>query len=77
MGSSIPIGYRDGDVNRFPMGMGTGMGMMLRNGDGDATDRGIPVMSDGCHANVSKFSFRSEHSSVRPFADSVPSIATS
>ncbi|GKG56605.1 hypothetical protein Tco_0579929 [Tanacetum coccineum] len=42
-----------------------------------AIDRGTPVMSDGCHMNVSKFSFRSEHSSVLPFADSVPLIATS
>ncbi|GKB20081.1 hypothetical protein Tco_0854004 [Tanacetum coccineum] len=42
-----------------------------------AIDRGTPVMSDGCHANISKFSIRSEHSYVRPFADSVPPIATS
>nr|GEZ74452.1 reverse transcriptase domain-containing protein [Tanacetum cinerariifolium] len=36
-----------------------------------ATDRGIPVMSDGCHANISKFSLRREHSFVRLFTDSV------
>ncbi|GJT73974.1 hypothetical protein Tco_1033260 [Tanacetum coccineum] len=42
-----------------------------------ATDHGTPVMSDSCHANISKFSLRSEHSFVRPFADSVPLIATS
>nr|GEZ09950.1 integrase, catalytic region, zinc finger, CCHC-type, peptidase aspartic, catalytic [Tanacetum cinerariifolium] len=40
-----------------------------------AIDRGTPVMSDGCHANISKFSFRSEHSTVRPFANNVPPIA--
>ncbi|GJT23384.1 hypothetical protein Tco_0893321 [Tanacetum coccineum] len=40
-----------------------------------AIDHGTPVMSDGCHANMSKFSFRSEHSSACPFSDSVPSIA--
>nr|GFA12079.1 reverse transcriptase domain-containing protein [Tanacetum cinerariifolium] len=39
------------------------------------TDRGTPVMSDGCNANISKFSIRIEHSSVRPFADNVPPIA--
>ncbi|GKG59251.1 hypothetical protein Tco_0604902, partial [Tanacetum coccineum] len=42
-----------------------------------AIDHGTPVMYDGCHANMSKFSFRSEHSSVRPFSDSVLPIATS
>ncbi|GKF60714.1 hypothetical protein Tco_0177500 [Tanacetum coccineum] len=36
-----------------------------------ATDRGTPVMSAGRHANISKFSFRSEHSSVHPLADNV------
>nr|GEY21835.1 reverse transcriptase domain-containing protein [Tanacetum cinerariifolium] len=42
-----------------------------------ATDRDTPVMSDGCHVNISKFSFKSEHSSVRPFVDNVPLSATS
>ncbi|GJU45878.1 hypothetical protein Tco_1203144 [Tanacetum coccineum] len=42
-----------------------------------ATDRGTPVIFDGYHANISRFSFRSVHSPVHPFADSVPPIATS
>ncbi|GJU45871.1 hypothetical protein Tco_1203137 [Tanacetum coccineum] len=37
-----------------------------------ATDRGTPVISDGCHANISRFSFKSVHSPVHPFADSTP-----
>nr|GFB04265.1 hypothetical protein [Tanacetum cinerariifolium] len=42
-----------------------------------STDHGTPVMSDGCHANISKLFFRIEHSSLRPFADNIPPIATS
>nr|GFB70753.1 reverse transcriptase domain-containing protein [Tanacetum cinerariifolium] len=37
-----------------------------------AIDRGTPVMSDGCHANISKFPFKSMHNYVRAFVDTVP-----
>nr|GFC04112.1 reverse transcriptase domain-containing protein [Tanacetum cinerariifolium] len=41
-----------------------------------ATDRGTPVMSDGCPAKMSKFFFRTEHNSMRPLSDSDPPITT-
>nr|GFB54751.1 reverse transcriptase domain-containing protein [Tanacetum cinerariifolium] len=40
-------------------------------------DRGTLVMSDGCHAKMSKFFFKTEHNSVRPLSDSDPPITTS
>nr|GEW10116.1 hypothetical protein [Tanacetum cinerariifolium] len=40
-------------------------------------DRGTPAMSDGCHANISKFLFKSVHSFVHTFIDTVPSIVIS
>nr|GEY56999.1 hypothetical protein [Tanacetum cinerariifolium] len=42
-----------------------------------ATDRGTQVMSDGCHAKMSKFFFRTEHNAVRPLSNSDPPITTS
>nr|GEV83218.1 reverse transcriptase domain-containing protein [Tanacetum cinerariifolium] len=42
-----------------------------------ATDCNTPVISDGCHANISNFFFRMEHNSVRPLSDNIPPIATS
>ncbi|GKG50485.1 hypothetical protein Tco_0521585, partial [Tanacetum coccineum] len=36
-----------------------------------AIDCGSHVMSDGCHANISSFFFKSVHSSIRPFKDNV------
>nr|GEY25076.1 retrovirus-related Pol polyprotein from transposon TNT 1-94 [Tanacetum cinerariifolium] len=42
-----------------------------------AIDRGTPVMSDGCHANISKFPFKSMHNSVRAFVDTVPPMKDS
>ncbi|GKA11554.1 hypothetical protein Tco_0691100 [Tanacetum coccineum] len=41
------------------------------------TDRGTPVMSDGCHANISNFSFRGEHTSLSISLDDVVTVAHS
>nr|GFC71367.1 hypothetical protein [Tanacetum cinerariifolium] len=42
-----------------------------------AMERGIPVMSEGCHAKMSKFLFKREHNSVRPASDKDPPTTTS
>nr|GEW28592.1 hypothetical protein [Tanacetum cinerariifolium] len=42
-----------------------------------AIDRDTHVMLDGCHANISKFPFKSVHNSVRAFVDTAPPIVIS
>nr|GFC83794.1 hypothetical protein [Tanacetum cinerariifolium] len=42
-----------------------------------AMERGTPVMSEGCHAKMSKFLFNREHNLVRHASDNDPPTTTS